>query len=131
MRDSGAQHYVVRREELWRSAFRSLNMVLTKLQTWYIAGTSDLEDVDKFWRKHGHSIHSDNFFMPYEALKKAPFKICTRPVCYFLLKPCPSDVVNQVEGDLVIIPPNAAHQVINRVSIYSFTRIDPDVICLA
>lgn len=32
----------------------------------------------QLWEEHGHSIHDDNFFMPYECLKTAPFRFCTR-----------------------------------------------------
>lgn len=66
---------------------------------WYCMGRHDDQLVTKFWKSKHRSIDSDNYFMPIDELKKAPFQV---------------HVIDQCEGDLVIVPPEGAHQVVNR-----------------
>lgn len=70
---------------------------------WFCAASSDRENVAKFWSEKSPnpdaSIDHDNYFMPLEKLLTAPFKF---------------HIIIQKEGDLVLLPPLCAHQVINK-----------------
>ena len=67
----------------------------------FMIGTHDREKVAEYFNEHGGSIDHDNFFMPIEKLIGAPFTVY---------------VVDQREGDFVLVPPLSPHQVINKVN---------------
>lgn len=67
---------------------------------WLMTETQDRHIVSEYWRsKLGHDIDLENHFAQLQAWKKAPFT---------------TYVVEQTPGDLVLVPPLAAHQVWNR-----------------
>ncbi|KAJ5570382.1 uncharacterized protein N7459_009812 [Penicillium hispanicum] len=67
---------------------------------WLMTETKDRHIVSEYWRSAlGHDIDLEDHFASFEAWKNAPFRTW---------------VVNQKPGDLVLIPPLAAHQVWNR-----------------
>lgn len=71
---------------------------------WHLFRSTDVDEVDKFWIKHTKSsLDEDNRLLPLKLLKTAPF---------------PMWVIKQKVGDFVLIPPNAPHQVINRVNFF-------------
>jgi hypothetical protein len=74
--------------------------IILLLSDRFMAGTHDREAVADFFAENGGSIDHDNFFMPIEKLVNAPFTVY---------------VVEQREGDFVLVPPLAPHQVINKV----------------
>eukprot|EP01027_Heterolobosea_sp_BB2_P017835 GEZU01025219.1.p1 GENE.GEZU01025219.1~~GEZU01025219.1.p1 ORF type:complete len:926 (+),score=166.32 GEZU01025219.1:96-2780(+) len=65
---------------------------------WFCAKRDDKEKVAKLWQKHKQSIDADNYFMPWEDLAEADFPIY---------------LIEQRVGDLVLVPCEAAHQVLN------------------
>jgi hypothetical protein len=67
---------------------------------WFCFASKDIDVVRKFWRSKGGSIDSDDFLMPFDDLCEIP---------------CNIYVIKQMEGDLVLVPPEVAHQVINKV----------------
>ncbi len=85
---------------------------------WFIVRTQDHAVAAEFWRQRGGSLFTDNCFLFPEALARAPFPIY---------------VVLQGRGDLVLVPPMAAHQVFNKgrnVKI-SWNRLPPASLELA
>ncbi|KAI9207771.1 uncharacterized protein BJ171DRAFT_596213 [Polychytrium aggregatum] len=65
---------------------------------WYFCSPDDKVKFAKFWESRGASMFSDDYFCPRRDLQKAGFK-----VYYTFQRP----------GDLVIIPPDTPHQVVN------------------
>ncbi|TPX64279.1 hypothetical protein SpCBS45565_g06013 [Spizellomyces sp. 'palustris'] len=81
---------------------------------WFLADSVSLEKVSKFWQDQGHSIYEDNFFASLELLGNAPFTVY---------------VIEQKRGDFVLVPPEAAHQVLNKGGVtikVSWNRITVD-----
>ncbi|KAI9595548.1 hypothetical protein BDF19DRAFT_440815 [Syncephalis fuscata] len=69
---------------------------------WFIASRADKDKASQFWQLHSNNKHSldlDDYFMPIDVLKTAPFPIY---------------VIEQRIGDLIVLPSDAAHQVINQ-----------------
>jgi hypothetical protein len=72
---------------------------------WFMAATKDQFAVEKFFQEQSKnydkqvSIHNDDYFVPIDQLQHAPY---------------PVYVIDQKEGDLVLVPPRGAHQAINR-----------------
>ncbi|KAF9251562.1 hypothetical protein DTO013E5_4011 [Penicillium roqueforti] len=67
---------------------------------WLMTETKDRRIVSEYWMSVlGHDIDIEDFFAPLHAWKIAPFKTW---------------VVEQKPGDLILVPPLAAHQVWNR-----------------
>ncbi|KAL6056808.1 JmjC domain-containing protein [Balamuthia mandrillaris] len=86
---------------------------------WFMVATHDRELVKAYWEQHGSSIDDDNYFMPVEDLLKAPFLVY---------------VIKQQEGDLVLVPPEAAHQVINQGGVsckFAWNRLSPQTLELS
>ncbi|KNC98360.1 uncharacterized protein SPPG_06068 [Spizellomyces punctatus DAOM BR117] len=81
---------------------------------WFLADSGSLEKVSKFWQEQGHSIYEDNFFASLELLENAPFTVY---------------VIEQKRGDFVLVPPEAAHQVLNKGGVtikVSWNRVTVD-----
>ncbi|KAJ3054593.1 hypothetical protein HK102_011490, partial [Quaeritorhiza haematococci] len=68
---------------------------------WFIMTYDDADKVKEFLQKRDHSIYSEDYFCPMEELANAPFTVY---------------VLEQHVGDMVIIPPLCAHQVMNKGS---------------
>ncbi|KAJ3146961.1 hypothetical protein HDU86_008322 [Geranomyces michiganensis] len=66
---------------------------------WFLAESAALSDVSRFWKAHGQSIYTDDYFASLEVLQTAPFDVY---------------VIEQKLGDFVIVPPETAHQVYNK-----------------
>lgn len=67
---------------------------------WLMTETNDRRIVSEYWMSVlGHDIDIEDFFAPLHAWEIAPFKTW---------------VVEQKPGDLILVPPLAAHQVWNR-----------------
>eukprot|EP01114_Cavostelium_apophysatum_P021093 TRINITY_DN7257_c0_g1_i2.p1 TRINITY_DN7257_c0_g1~~TRINITY_DN7257_c0_g1_i2.p1 ORF type:complete len:863 (-),score=233.05 TRINITY_DN7257_c0_g1_i2:970-3477(-) len=66
---------------------------------WFVMARKDRDLVAKFWRENGGSIDHDNHFMSMEKLKNAPFTVY---------------VIEQREGDFVLVPPLSPHEVYNK-----------------
>ncbi|KAL0479984.1 jmjd-2 [Acrasis kona] len=68
---------------------------------WFIASSSDSHKVEHYFPQCNQDacLHDDNFFASIDCLSRAPYDVF---------------VINQKEGDLVLIPPRGAHQAINR-----------------
>lgn len=73
---------------------------------WFCVAKSDRDKAIEFWKaKSGGTIYEDNAFLSPEELCRAPFTVY---------------VIIQREGDFVLVPSEAAHQVINKVTFFSF-----------
>ncbi|KAI2794310.1 hypothetical protein POX_a00905 [Penicillium oxalicum] len=67
---------------------------------WLMTETKDRRIVSEYWLSElGHDLDLENHFAPLQAWQKAPFT---------------TYVVEQKPGDLILVPPLAAHQVWNR-----------------
>lgn len=67
---------------------------------WFMTGTHERKKVSEYWMAVlGHDIDIEDFFAPFHAWEIAPFTTW---------------VVEQRPGDLILVPPLAAHQVWNR-----------------
>jgi len=67
---------------------------------WFCVSTVDRDEAIKFWKKQTRgSLHNDNQWISPEVLATAPFTVY---------------VIEQREGDFVLLPPECAHQVINK-----------------
>ncbi|TPX58028.1 hypothetical protein PhCBS80983_g03426 [Powellomyces hirtus] len=81
---------------------------------WFLAESGALSTVSKFWQAQGQSIYRDNFFASVELLATAPFDVY---------------VIEQKQGDFVIVPPETAHQVYNKGGVnikVSWNRVTVD-----
>ncbi|KAI8802918.1 hypothetical protein BJ742DRAFT_831339 [Cladochytrium replicatum] len=67
---------------------------------WHMVSTHDLPKAQQLWQAQGRSLFSDDYYCnPEELLEEADFPVY--------------EIVQQF-GDFVIVPPNAAHQVMNK-----------------
>jgi len=62
------------------------------------------EKCEQLWRKFNGELEKDNCFLPIESLAEADFDIY---------------IIKQKEGELIFVPPDSPHQVINKVRITS------------
>ena len=65
---------------------------------WFCIASKDQDKAEALWKAHEQDLHADNSFLPIAALKEANFPIY---------------IIDQKPGDLVLIPSNGAHQVMN------------------
>ncbi|RKP23535.1 hypothetical protein SYNPS1DRAFT_10859, partial [Syncephalis pseudoplumigaleata] len=68
---------------------------------WYVVARDDKQKAAAFWQQQSSGMHAldlDNYYMPVDRLREAPF-----PVYH----------IEQRVGDLIVIPSDAAHQVMN------------------
>eukprot|EP01114_Cavostelium_apophysatum_P014622 TRINITY_DN3837_c0_g1_i4.p1 TRINITY_DN3837_c0_g1~~TRINITY_DN3837_c0_g1_i4.p1 ORF type:complete len:1236 (-),score=280.64 TRINITY_DN3837_c0_g1_i4:49-3756(-) len=66
---------------------------------WFVFARSDRDAANAFWKAYGGSVTSENVFVPMEDLTLTPF---------------PVHVIEQKEGDLVLVPSEAAYQTLNK-----------------
>lgn len=67
---------------------------------WFVAESKDKQKAAVLWGRYGAALDHDNCFLPVEKLAEADF---------------PFYIIRQRLGDLVFVPPEGAHQVINKV----------------
>lgn len=67
---------------------------------WFCVATKHVEEAHNYWQIHDAMLSHDNYFMSLQSLSKAPF---------------PVYVIKQGVGDFVLVPPETAHQVVNKV----------------
>ena len=65
---------------------------------WFMTESGSALEVSKFFHSLGRELDHENYVITVEELSKAPFKV-------FILE--------QKLGDLVLVPPRSAHQVVN------------------
>jgi len=68
--------------------------------SWIVFRSCNLEDVKKLWRENGHVFDQASFSIPLSKLRNLNMDVF---------------IIEQKVGDLIILPPMAPHQVINRV----------------
>jgi hypothetical protein len=68
---------------------------------WFVAESKSKQKAAVLWGRYGAALDHDNCFLPVEKLAEADF---------------PFYIIRQRLGDLVFVPPEGAHQVINKVS---------------
>jgi len=86
---------------------------------WFIAESKDKAKASALWGKYGAALDHDNCFLPVEKLAEADFTF---------------HVVRQRRGDLVFVPPEGAHQVINkggRSIKIAWNRVTPSTIAVS
>jgi hypothetical protein len=76
---------------------------------WFCVATRDRHKAEAFWKKQkGALINEDNFFCDIKELSEADFRVM---------------VIQQREGDLVLVPADGPHQGINKARPFTCTSL--------